>query len=244
MKLLYWDIDKNTLKMESFRLLILCSTVVYTAARGITYDLPWATDPATKAPCATDVCQEFQNLLCLNGGKCELTPECGARCTCRKGFTGFFCGVKVKTTLTTGTVLLDALQRAASDKVKNSVDTGPKVQESSTPVATSTAPTDRVSDKAILQTKPALSRLGNSKFIDTSNTLTTTENTALGAEKSIVPNMAEKGQPEKMKPVTAGTVTLGTILQKVKTTLSADSVSLVTENSSGRTQNVELKNSG
>lgn len=234
--------------MESFRLLIICSTVVCTAARGITYDLPWVTDPATKAPCATDVCQEFQK-LCLNGGQCELTPECGARCTCRKGFTGFFCGVKVKITLTTGTVLLEALQRAAADKVKNSIDTGAKVQDSSSPVATSTTPTDRVSDKVILQTKPTLLKLGDNKLSDTSKTVITTENTAIRAESSTVSNTAEKGQPEKGQPekiktVTAETVTLGTILQRVKSVDSTDSVLLVTGKSSGRTKNVGLKNSG
>ena len=63
--------------------------------------LPWVNPADTTVPCATNLCQDFQK-LCKNGGQCEMTPECGARCRCLKQYTGPFCGVKVKETITNG----------------------------------------------------------------------------------------------------------------------------------------------
>ena len=67
--------------------------------------LPWVNPPDYKVPCATNLCQEFQK-LCKNGGQCEMTLECGAMCRCLKQYTGPFCGVEVKDSVTNGKIEL------------------------------------------------------------------------------------------------------------------------------------------
>lgn len=114
-------------RMELLGSFIVFSLLVFTDAGNTTYDdiqsavkngLPWVNPPAPKPRCTTDLCQDFQK-MCQNGGKCEMTPECGASCKCPNGFTGHFCGVKVKDIVTVGLDLLHGTKKPVPNKETN-----------------------------------------------------------------------------------------------------------------------------
>lgn len=65
--------------------------------------MPWSSKSKpelTKPECDLLQCEKVQN-LCQNGGACVVTPDCTMKCRCPRGYSGFFCGVKVPDTVTT-----------------------------------------------------------------------------------------------------------------------------------------------
>lgn len=78
--------------------------------------MPWSnrTKPElTKPACDWQQCDKVQN-LCNNGGVCVITSDCSLKCRCPKGFTGFFCGVKVPDLVTTISLELTSRNREKS----------------------------------------------------------------------------------------------------------------------------------
>ena len=99
--------------------------------------LPWVNPMDPKIPCATNLCQDFQK-LCKNGGQCEMTPECGAKCRCLKKYTGPFCGVKVKDTVTNGKFELLRATKTPDLNKKTNTTTESASSSSQNPTVTGT----------------------------------------------------------------------------------------------------------
>lgn len=64
--------------------------------------MPWRSMSApesAKPTCDFKQCEKVQNLC--HTGVCVVTSDCALKCRCPKGYTGFFCGVKVSDLVTT-----------------------------------------------------------------------------------------------------------------------------------------------
>ena len=133
---------------------VLCLMLFHIADGRAVNGLPWPTIPVSKKPCVTDICQQFKD-MCHHRGRCELTPDCGARCICHKGFTGVVCETKVQEN-DGEVVLIQTIKRSASDGSKTvniNTETFPPTENStisgkvSALVSTTTVPLRTDTDK-------------------------------------------------------------------------------------------------